>query len=51
MSLMSTMSTERFVHRRNLLLLRAQLTHTTDEAECRRIVNLIEEEEAKDWKH
>ena len=46
-TLMSTMSTERFVQRRNLELLRVRLTRTTDEAECQRIVNLIEEEEAK----
>ena len=47
---MSTMSTERFVYRRNLALLRAQLARTANEAECQRIANLIEEEEAKGWK-
>lgn len=40
-------ATQRFVHIQNLKQLRELLTHTTDEAECQRIVNLIEEEEAK----
>ena len=44
---MPSMSIERFVQRRNLELLRAKLMRTTDEMECQRIVNLIEEEEAK----
>ena len=47
---MSTMSTEQFVYRRNLALLRAQLMRTTSETKSQRIVNLIEEEEAKGWK-
>ena len=44
---MPTMSAERFVHLRNLELLRAQLMRTTDEAKCQRIVKLIEDEELK----
>ena len=40
-----TMSTERFVHLRNLELLRVQLMRTTDEVKCQRIVKLIEDEE------
>jgi hypothetical protein len=39
------MSTERFIHLRNLELLRAQLLRTTDEKQCQRIVKLIEDEE------
>jgi hypothetical protein len=35
----------RFVHEQNLKHLREVLTRTTDEGECRRIVQLIEEEE------
>jgi hypothetical protein len=42
---MPTMSTERFIHLRNLELLRAQLMRTTDEVKCQRIVKLIEDEE------
>ena len=42
---MPTMSTERFIHLRNLELLRAQLMRTTDEKICQRIVKLIEDEE------
>lgn len=41
------MSMNRFVHEQNLKRLRALLTRTSDEAECQRIVRLIEEEEAK----
>jgi hypothetical protein len=41
------MSTERFIHLRNLELLRAQLMRTTDEAKCQQIVKLIEDEELK----
>ena len=44
---MPTMSTERFIHLRNLELLRAQLMRATDEAKCQRIVKLIEDEELK----
>ena len=44
---MPTMSTERFIHLRNLELLRAQLMRTTDEAKCQRIVRLIEDEELR----
>ena len=44
---MPTMSTERFIHLRNLALLRAQLMRTTDQAKCQRIVKLIEDEELK----
>ena len=44
---MPTMSTERFIHLRNLELLRAQLMRTTDEAKCQQIVKLIEDEELK----
>jgi hypothetical protein len=35
------------VTRENLKRLRELLTRTNDESECRRIVNLIEENEAK----
>ncbi len=38
---------KRFIQLENLRLLREQLTRTTDEAKCRRIVKLIEEEELK----
>jgi hypothetical protein len=38
---------KRFVHEQNLKQLRATLARTSDEAECRRIVALIEEEEVK----
>ena len=41
------MPMNRFVHEQNLRHLRTTLARTTDEAECRRIVALIEEEEAK----
>jgi len=41
------MSTERFIHLRNLELLRAQLMRTTDEAKCQQIVKSIEDEELK----
>jgi hypothetical protein len=44
---MPTMSIERFIQRRNLEMLRAKLARTDDEAECQRIVSLIEEGEAK----
>jgi hypothetical protein len=47
MPTMSIMSTERFIYRRNLELLREQLERTTAKAKCRQIVKLIEEEEAK----
>jgi hypothetical protein len=40
-------ATERFLRAENLKRLRALLVRTTDEAECQRIVNLIEEEEGK----
>jgi hypothetical protein len=36
-----------FVREQNLRHLRALLARTTDKTECRRIVDLIEEEEAK----
>jgi hypothetical protein len=39
---------KRFIHRENLRHLRDLLTRTTDEAECKRITGLIEEEELKD---
>lgn len=42
------MTMKRFVHEQNIIHLRALLARTADEAECRRIVGLIEEEEAKD---
>jgi hypothetical protein len=42
------MSTERFIHLRNLELLRNRLARTTAKAECGRIMRLIEEEELKD---
>jgi hypothetical protein len=38
---------KRFIQRENLRLLRERLMRTTDEAKCRRIVKLIEEEEIK----
>ena len=38
---------DRFIQHENLKHLRALLTRTADEAECQRIVRLIEEEEAK----
>ncbi len=38
---------KRFIQRENLRLLREQLARTNDEAKCRRIVKLIEEEELK----
>jgi predicted secreted protein len=41
------MPINRFVHEQNLKYLRALLARTIDEAERRRIVGLIEEEEAK----
>ena len=41
------MSMDSFIHRENLRLLRERLAYTTADVECRRIVNLIEEEE---WK-
>jgi hypothetical protein len=41
------MPINRFVHEANLRHLRAVLARTTDEAECQRIVSLIEEEKAK----
>ena len=44
---MPTMSIERFVYLRNLAHLRTQLVSTTDEAKCRRIVKMIEDEELK----
>ena len=44
---MQTMSTERFIHCRNLELLRNRLARTTGEPERRQIVKLIEEEELK----
>ena len=47
MPTMSIMSTERFIHCRNLELLRNRLARTTGETECRQIVKLIEEEELK----
>ena len=37
----------RFIQRENLRLLRERLARTNDEAKCRRIVKLIEEEELK----
>jgi hypothetical protein len=37
----------RFIQRENLRLLRERLARTTDAAKCRRIVQLIEEEEMK----
>jgi hypothetical protein len=40
------MPVTRFVHEQNLKHLRALLARTSDQAECRRIVGLIEEEEA-----
>ena len=36
-----------FIRRENLRLLREKLTRATSDAECKRIVALIEEEEAK----
>jgi len=39
---------ERFIHQENLKHLRELLTRTTDDAECQRIVKLIEEEERKE---
>jgi hypothetical protein len=39
------MSTQRFIHLRNLELLRAQLARTINEAKCQQIVRLIEDEE------
>ena len=44
---MPTMSTERFVHLRNMEHLRVQLMSTTDETKCARIVKLIKDEELK----
>ena len=41
------MPLNRFVHEQNLRHLREILTRTSDDAECQRIVRLIEEEEAK----
>jgi hypothetical protein len=41
------MPMDRFVHEQNLRHLRATLSRTSDEEECRRIVALIEEEDAK----
>jgi hypothetical protein len=41
------MPMNRFVHEQNLRHLRATLARTSDEEECRRIVALIEEEDAK----
>ena len=38
---------DRFIHRENLKHLRALLAQTTEDAECRQIMKLIEEEEAK----
>jgi hypothetical protein len=38
---------DRFIRQANLKHLRELLMRTNDEAECRRIVKLIEEEEAK----
>ena len=38
----------RFVHEQNLKHLREVLTRTTDEGECRRIMELIEEEEEEE---
>jgi hypothetical protein len=40
---------DRFVHEQNLRHLREVLERTTDEADCRRIVELIEREE-EDWR-
>ena len=37
----------KFTQRENLKRLRERLMHTTAKAECQRIVQLIEEEEAK----
>ncbi|MGA2567678.1 MAG: hypothetical protein ABSF41_12735 [Pseudolabrys sp.] len=39
---------ERFIQRENLKHLRELLTRTSAEAECKRIVKLIEEAEMKD---
>ena len=44
---MPAMSTERFVHLRNLQLLRERLTRTTRETESKQIEKMIEAEEAK----
>ena len=41
---------DRFVHEQNLRHLREVLARTADEAECRRIVELIEREEQEDAK-
>jgi hypothetical protein len=41
------MPINRFVYEQNLRHLRAKLAHKSDEEECRRIVALIEEEDAK----
>ena len=38
---------DRFIQRENLKHLRALLAQTTEDAECRQIMKLIEEEEAK----
>jgi len=44
---MPARSMERFVHVKNLQLLRARLTRTTRETESKQIVKMIEAEEAK----
>ena len=41
------MTMNHFVHEQNLKHLRNVLARTSDEAECQRIVRLIEEEETK----
>jgi hypothetical protein len=41
------MPINRFVYEQNLRHLRAMLARSSDEEECRRIVALIEEEDAK----
>mgnify|MGYP001549939350 CR=1 FL=1 len=38
----------RFIHDENLRLLRHQLARTTNQAMCRQIMRLIEDEELKD---
>jgi hypothetical protein len=45
---MPAISTERFVHLKNLAHLREKLAVTNDDAERARIVRLIEEAELKD---
>jgi hypothetical protein len=38
---------QRFIHRENLRLLREKLAHVKSDAECKRIVAMIEDEVAK----